>query len=151
METPSRSAKRPFLVKLLFWILLLHGLNAGIFGLLLFLNPDGSWIKMSASILQSGPFKDFRIPGLLLFLFNGVYTLCIAYSLWKLPRWTWPDAINPFKKYHWVWAGTMAISVILTIWITVQVQFVVYAFIHTFYYIFAAIILLLTLTPAVRG
>lgn len=45
----------------------------------------------------------------------------VAYCLWRKPAWSWPDALNPAKKFHWSWAASLAAGIILLIWISVQV------------------------------
>lgn len=47
-------------------------------GVLFILKPDGSAVGMSVSILADSPFKDFLIPGIFLFLFNGLLHLINA-------------------------------------------------------------------------
>lgn len=51
---------------------LFNGLSglAGGFGLIT--NPDGQALQMSTEWLQSTPFVNFLIPGIVLFAFNGV-------------------------------------------------------------------------------
>lgn len=142
--------QKPFTVWLLILLLFLLGFGAVIFGPILMISTDGSLIKMPLSIIDGSPFPNFFIPGLLLFLLNGVYPLCVAYALWRLPAWRWPDAINPFKSMHWSWAGSLASGIILIIWLTVQIIWVDYAFIHTIYYVWALLVILLTLLPATR-
>lgn len=40
-------------------------------GLLLMLQPDGSWLQLSTQLLQTAPFHTFFIPGLVLCLLVG--------------------------------------------------------------------------------
>ena len=76
--------------------------------------------------------------------------MCVAYGLWKKPGWTWPDAINPFKRMHWSWAGSLAAGVIVAIWLTVELMWVGISFLHILYYVWSGLILLITLLPATR-
>lgn len=136
------------------WILIvLHfllGIGAFFSGLLMMISPNGGIMHMPLSFIERSPFPNFFIPGMILCVFVGVYPLGVAYCLWKKPGWTWPEAINPFKKYHWSWAGSLAAAVILIIWLSVELIWVPYAFLHTIYYVWAGAIVLLTLLPAVR-
>jgi hypothetical protein len=145
------SEKRPVADWVLIALLLLLGVSALIPGVMFMLAPDGHLIQMPMSNLRESPFPDYFIPGLLLFLFVGVFPLAVAYGLWRMPAWTWPDLINPFKQQHWGWAGSLAAGAILLIWITVQVMLIKSIdFLHYLYWGWAAVLILLTLLPPVR-
>jgi hypothetical protein len=89
-------------------------------GAVLMIKPDGSIMGMPISIVENTLFKNFFFPGFLLLTFVGIYPLLSAYSLLTTPAWTWPDAINPFKKIHWAWAGSLAAGVAGLVWIVVE-------------------------------
>lgn len=141
---------RPFIVWLLILLQVLLALGALLGGGAFLLAPDGHLIKMPISHLKNAPFSDFLIPGLFLFTFLGIYPIAVAYSLWRLPAWRWPDILNPFKQIHWSWAGSLAAGVILIIWITVQIQWVPVGFVHILYLSWGVLLLLMTLHPNVR-
>ena len=69
------------------WVLIFLQFFLGLQGLFgggaFLLAPDGSLIQMPFSHLENTPFADFFIPGLLLFLFLGIYPIVVGYSLWK--------------------------------------------------------------------
>ena len=143
--------KRPLADSALVVLLLLLGVSALIPGAMLMLAPDGHLIQMPMSNLQQAPFRDYFIPGLLLFLFVGVFPVAVAYGLWRTPGWQWPDLINPFKQQHWSWAGSLAAGVILIVWITVQVFLIKSIdFLHYLYWGWGAVLIVLTLIPGVR-
>lgn len=148
MQTKTKS--RPFFVNLLILLHILLAIGAIGGGGVLILAPDGSLMGMPVSLLENSPFSDFLIPGLILFIINGLYPLVVAYSLWRLPAWRWPDAINPFKQTHWSWAASLVVGTILVIWITVQVQFVPYSPLQTIYFGWGVVTVALTLLPTVR-
>ena len=83
------------------------GLNGLLGGGAFLLAPDGHLLQMPFSHLKNTPFSSFLIPGLLLFLFLGVYPIAVAYSLWRRPAWRWPDALNPFKQLHYRHGGRL--------------------------------------------
>ncbi len=114
------------------------------------LAPDGHLIQMPFSHLQNSPFPSFLIPGILLFTFLGIYPLLVAYSLWKTPGWHWPDMINPFRHMHWSWSGSLAAGVIVLTWITVEILWVPFGFVHIFFLAFGVLLLGCTLLPNVR-
>ena len=149
---PRMSGKRPIADWILIGLLLLLGVSALIPGASFMIAPDGRLIQMPMSNLQESPFKDYFIPGLLLFCFVGVFPVLVAYGLWRMPAWNWPNVINPFKAQHWSWAGSLAAGVILLIWITAQVFLIrSVAFLHYLYWCWGIVVLLLTLTPGVRA
>ena len=57
-------------------LLLLNGIGALYGGLLLMIDPQGKLLQLPFSLLDHTPFRNFFIPGLILFIFNGC--LCIA-------------------------------------------------------------------------
>lgn len=140
----------PLAVSILTFLLGFLGLQGLYGGGAFLLAPDGSLLQMPMSHLKNSPFPDFFIPGLLLFLFVGVYSLLVAWSLWRKPAWRWPDRLNPFKQFHWCWAASLAAGVITFIWIVVQIQWVPLGFLHIFILSWGALILIFTLLPPVR-
>ena len=148
MKNPSHS--RPFAVSTLIFLQIFLGLNGMLGGGAFLLAPDGSLLQMPFSHLEKTPFPDFFIPGLLLFLFLGVYPIVVAYSLWKRPVWRWPDAFNPFKDFHWSWAASLSAGVISMIWIVIQIIWIPVGFLHIFVFGWGALIVIVTLLPIVR-
>src|SRR5690606_19160245 len=62
-------------------VLLINGFSAVYGGLSLILDPSGSGLGLSTELLQTGPFRDFLIPGLFLFNVIGQFSLLIAVLL----------------------------------------------------------------------
>lgn len=142
---------KPGLINLLILLNAFLGISALIPGGAFIIAPDGHLLQMPISVLKNSPFSDFRLPGLLLFVFIGIYPVFVAFSLWKRPTWLWPDIVNPFKHFHWSWAGSLAAGVILIVWILTEVQFMSVAFLHVFYFALGILILLVTLLRNVRA
>ena len=126
------------------------GFNALVAGGSFIIAPDGHLIQMPLSNLERSPFTDFLLPGLLLFAFLGVFPMVVAFSLWRLPDWRWPDRINPFKRFHWSWAASLAVGLITMIWIVVQIQWIHPAELHGFVFMWGVLIMLATLLPSVQ-
>ena len=96
------------LVKLLAIILLLFNGTGALYGGLSFmLHPDGSGLQMSVSYLLHSPFPNFFVPGLLLFVFNGILSLVAI-------------GIVFFSHRYGAWAVVLEGS-ILVVWIVVQI------------------------------
>ena len=140
----------PLTIKLLISMQVFLGLNGLLGGGAFLLAPDGHLLQMLFSHLKNTPFSDFLIPGLLLFMFLGVYPIAVAYSLWRKPTWHWPDFLNPFRQTHWSWAGSLTAGVIAMIWIIVQIQWIPIGFLHIFIFCWGILILLVTMLPMVR-
>jgi len=62
-------------------LLLLNSLGAIFGGMLLMTFVDGSKLGLSLSLLLHTPFSDFFVPGLLLFCFNGLFSLLVLIAL----------------------------------------------------------------------
>jgi len=140
--------KKPIAVWILIWLEALLGFGAVVSGVMLMISPDGSLMQLPLYLIKSSPFMNFFIPGLILCLLLGVYPMGIAYGLWKLPAWRWPDVMNPFRKLHWSWAGSLAAGIIVIIWLSVELLWTPPGFLHILYYVWSVCILIFTLIPA---
>ncbi len=148
MPKPANSV--PVIVWILIFLLLFLGLNALVAGGTFIIAPDGHLIQMPMSNLENSPFTNFRIPGILLCVFIGIYPIMVAYSLWKRPSWKWPNVLNPFKRIHWCWAGSLAAGMALIVWIVVQIQWIQFGLLHLICLIWGGLIVAITLLPTVR-
>jgi hypothetical protein len=88
-------------------LLLFNGLSALYGGLNLMLYPDGSGFGMPLSILAHTPFHNFLIPGIILFVANGLLSIVVCAALIGNVRHSW-----------WL---VMAQGAILVGWIVIQV------------------------------
>jgi hypothetical protein len=64
----------------------LIGIGALFGGALLVISPDGQYLQMSTDILQNSPFRNFLIPGIILFLLIGVGNVISAVLCFKMHR-----------------------------------------------------------------
>ncbi len=69
--------------------------------------PDGSGFGMPLSILAHTPFHDFLIPGIILFVANGLSSFIVCTALFLNVRYSW-----------WL---VLAQGVVLVGWIVIQV------------------------------
>ncbi|MGD0575816.1 MAG: hypothetical protein ABSB61_10695 [Anaerolineales bacterium] len=147
----EKAGSRPLVLWALILLQFLLGLGALAGGGVLILGPDGHLIQMPVSMLKGTPFRDFLVPGILLFVLVGIYPILAGYSLLARPDWRWPDRINPFHRAHWSWAGSLAAGVVLMVWIAAQVILLrAVAFLHVLYFAWGIAMILLTLSPGVR-
>lgn len=64
----------------------LIGIGAVFGGALLIISPDGRYLQMSIDILQNSPFRNFLIPGIILFLVIGVGNVISAALCFKMHK-----------------------------------------------------------------
>jgi hypothetical protein len=95
------------------------------------LHPDGSALGMSAEEMLAGsPFDSFRIPGIILFLANGVWPLVVAAAALFRARWA------PL--------GHVAVGSVLLGWIIAQVAMIGWGhWLQTAYFLLGLVITLL--------
>lgn len=108
----STFKKGEFLMKTLLNILvcillLFNGIGALYGGLSLMMHPDGSGLQLSLQLLEHTPFKSFFIPGIILFITNGLFSIFAFISL-----------ILRKKNYEWL---LVAQGFILIGWISIQI------------------------------
>jgi hypothetical protein len=109
------------LLVILLSILALLGFMSGGFFLT---DPSGGSHGMDTDILNGTPISDFLIVGVFFVIAYGILPLLSIIGLWKLPRWKWTDPVNKWTGMNWAWSLTVAIGVILIIWIVVEVAFI---------------------------
>lgn len=91
---------------LLLLLLGFTGLTSAISGLLMISRPDGSMLELSLSLLNTTPFADYRIPGIILAgAVGGVNLLAFYFNIRRSTYW-----------YQWA----VASGVVIILWIVVQ-------------------------------
>ena len=145
---PSR---RPAALIALIVVQLFQAVGALGGGTALMASPKGGIIKMPLRDLDGSPFKDFLIPGIILFVVLGIGPLTAAWVLVRQPRATAFARVNPFHHEYWGWTLSGVIGVGLVIWIAVETLVVPYNFLQPFYAVVGIVIIALTLVPSVRA
>ena len=85
---------------LLFILVSFIAVTSTISGLLMIVNPYGEILNLPLNLLNGTPFKDFRIPGILLTALVGCTNLlAVFYNLQRHPN-----------RYNWALAGGIMIS-----------------------------------------
>ncbi len=82
--------------------------------------PDGSLLGMSVDWLQYSPFRDYFVPGIILFICNGIFSIITltAYIL----------------RYRYALFLIMVQGLVLLIWIIVQVYLLrTFQLLHLFF------------------
>jgi hypothetical protein len=126
----NQSEVHPLSIKILTVSLVILGLNAIFAGSAFIIAPDGELMHIPLQVLARSPFSNFLIPGILLFIFNGIWPLIMAYGIWYKPDRNIFGILNPFKKYHWSFAGSLSAGVVLIAWILIQVQWLPFEVLH---------------------
>ncbi|SDM68648.1 hypothetical protein [Siphonobacter aquaeclarae] len=118
-------------------LLAINGLGALPAGYSFMVHPDGHALGMDTGMLRYSPFRDFLIPGMLLFVFNGCFSVA---TLWLL-----------LKKHANAPRFVAFQGAILVIWILTQV--VMLRTLNILHVVFGTIglVLLLLSKKAVRG
>lgn len=93
-------------------------------GIQFLIDPTGGTHGMDTDILEGAPIGDFTIVGLFFVTIFGILPVLTIFGLWKLPRWRWTDTINRWTGQNWAWSSTVAIGVILIVWIAVEIMYV---------------------------
>jgi hypothetical protein len=139
-------------LNILIFLLGLLAIGAIFGGGALILSPGGELLRMPLSNLGTAPFKDFLIPGILLFSIIGVIPSVLIFALIKKPECKLCEKINFFKDMHWAWTFCIYVAFALIIWIHVEIIFLQTVFwVHTFYIGYSIVMILVTLLPQVRN
>lgn len=142
--------KRPFALWMLVLALLLLAFGGLYGGIAMLLDPSGASLQMT-EVLSILPVPNYVLPGLFLLFVMGLAPLFLVYTLLARPRWPWAESLARSFNYHWAWVGTIALGVILALWLVVEG--VLIGFKWPIQYITAVnglLILLFALLPAVR-
>jgi len=118
----------------------------------LIISPSGELLNMPSSNLGSSPFKNFFVPGLILFSILGIIPGILMYALIKKPKCKFCDSLNLFNDMHWAWSFCIFVSFALNIWIQIEVYYLQEViWVHIFYMMYALILILILLLPQIRN
>jgi len=86
-----------------FVLLLVNGLGALYGGFLLMLDPSGTRMQMPLSYLEHSPFSNYLIPGIILFIVNGLFSfVTIMTILCKNVHFYWFVIIQGLLLSGWI-------------------------------------------------
>lgn len=141
-------ATRNLLIALLAFL----GLGAISGGAVLIISPSGKLIGMPLSMLNSSPFSNFLIPGIILFSILGIAPLLLIAALIKKRESNLAERFNFFGDMHWAWTYTIYLAFTLIFWIQIEMVLLnAVSWLHTFYMLLAVIIIFVALLPQVRN
>ena len=143
--------RRPATLWIAFCLACFEVISALPYGLALSIDPTGGLVNMHVKMLAGSPFKDFRIPGLILLVVLGLGAILLAAALYRLPAWSWATLLNPFKSHHWVWTATIVYGFALMIWITTEVIMIGFdSWLQPFHFGIGLAFAILSSTPPMR-
>lgn len=116
INTAENKMKR--LANFLAVLQLFIGLGAVGGGLGLVLKPDGAYLGMPLELLNSSPFSDFLVPGLVLLIVNGFGSIA--------------GSISSFRRSRYAAEIALALGTFLVAWILIQVYWI-----HAFHWLHA--------------
>jgi len=103
-------------------LLLFNAISALFGGWALMSDPSGETLDMPLRFLEHSPFEDFLIPGIILFITNGLFSLLFALM-----------ALLKFMNYSWL---VILQGFILVGWLTIQIIMIreFYGPLHVLYF-----------------
>jgi len=136
-----------------FWLLLISLLSLGALygGLFMLIDPSGEALKMPITMLENSPFHDYLIPGIILFIFFGLFPILLLRALVKNSYSRFFEGLNILTDMHWAWTFVIYLSIALIIWIQVQMEIIGEVhWIHTLYTLWGLAMIALGLMPGIR-
>jgi hypothetical protein len=139
-------------LRILIFLLGFLAIGAIFGGGVLIISPNGELLRMPISNLGISPFKDFLIPGIILFIVLGIIPGVLILALLRKPECRLCEKVNFFKDMHWAWTFCIYVAFALIIWIQVEMIFLQTVFwVHTFYIGYSIVMIFVTLLPQVRN
>lgn len=137
---------------LLIFLLGFLGVGALFGGGVLIISPSGELFGMPLSMLAASPFRNFLIPGILLFVVLGICPLLLIFALLRNLKIPVAEHFNLFTDMRWPWSFCIYQAFALIIWIQLEMVFLqAVHWLHTFYMFYAVAMLFVVLMPQVRG
>ena len=148
----KQKQKKPFIVYIFLFFIFFQAISGLLGGIVLIFDPSGELLQMPVSLLDGSPFKNFFLPGLILFTLLGIYPALIFYALIARPRWELFNFFNIYKDQHWSWTGSLYVGIMLIICIDFQIMIIGYGhIIQTIYALLGVVIVVLTLLPSIKN
>ncbi|MCO6490798.1 MAG: hypothetical protein J5I98_20440 [Phaeodactylibacter sp.] len=145
------STKRPAALYILAFLVFFQCASGLFGGGSLIADPSGASLQMPASeYLPGTPFSNYLMPGMILGVLLGLFPLIVLIGLWRRPLWAWAEKLNIYDNYHWAWAFSLYLGLMLIIWIDIQIAFIGGGhFLQATYGLLGVAIVIFTLLPGV--
>jgi len=91
-------------------LLLFNGIAATFGGWQLMAHPDGSSLKLSLDFIRRSPFDSYLIPGVILFISNGVFNFFVLlYTLRQIKNYSRLILIQGIILIAWILIQTLMV------------------------------------------
>jgi len=112
-------------------------------------SPDGLKLSMPTTYLANTPFRNYLVPGIILFLFMGILPIIAVYGMMNHRKSRVFEILNIYKDKHWSYAYSIYAGIILIFWIDFQIALIGYQLAVQFVYaILGVLIIIAALLPA---
>jgi len=128
---------------------LIIGVSASAGGGSLMLEPGGSLLGMNTSWLEHTPFANYFIPGLLLFLLNGIVSMLVFLGLIFQPGWKFFNYFNIYRDRHGAWTYSLFCGIISIAWIILQQAMTAFFWLQPLIAGIGLLIIIITMMPSV--
>ena len=118
--TRDRSHSKPASLRALIALEAVFGIIGFASGVPLVYDPSGKTMGLSLDLLKRTPVDDFLLVGIFFMAFYGVLPLLASYGLMVKKRWRWTDVFNKWTGEYWGWTASVAVGVILLLWIAFE-------------------------------
>lgn len=142
--------KRPFEIYLLCFLMLFISAGAIYGGGSLIISLDGTLLKMDPDWLKMLPFPNYFIPGIILFIFLGIFPLVALAGLFIRKNNKILNKINFFRDRNWGWTYTLYTGIISIIWIVIQQLLTNYFVLQPIISVTGILIVIFTMVPRVQ-
>jgi hypothetical protein len=112
--------KKPIELYILYFLMAFLSINGLAGGVVFIIKPDGSMMGMTTEWLAKTPFPNFLIPGICLFLLNGIFPLIALIGLIRRKEIRFFYLLNVFTEKHWSWTFAIYSGIITITWIIIQ-------------------------------
>lgn len=136
---------------LLMLLVLILALSALYGGFALITDPSGEKMHLPLNLLADTPFVNYSLPGTVLFLLLGVIPFLLIFPLMSKTQNPEFGFLNIYKGYHWAWTYTLYISIILIVFIDIQMIIIrKELLLQNFFGFYGVVMLIVVLLPAVK-
>lgn len=74
-------------------------ITTSIYGIMMAANPDGEAINLTINMLKNTPFRDYRLPGILILVFGAGFNIAALFAILSRNKW----------RYFWTITGSLTI------------------------------------------
>lgn len=140
--------KRPLSLYTLYLLLFVLSASSLVCGAMMMAQTDGALLLLDLENLSRTPFKNYGLPGLILFVSGGVIPfLALVGSIFK-PTSFIINLLNIYRHMHWGWAYSLYSGIMIIIWIVVQQLTTPYLWLQPLFVLLGLLIIICSLLPS---